>query len=888
MGIEQQVIGHAIDQTGGIDRRFFPGIADIEKHAEYPEEFGADFPDEVKALYEELLTEADGASEEEATKALQQLIRRAQSGREWKDINLDDPSQKAAFAKALKGFSITANAIQSQGDRLALTPDQMGPRQRQLYYENIMNELKQELGLDEDFDRDYLLRLIGDLAFVMPDEIGSLKMLIGKRIGNFDGKISDEMHELLSAFGDREGGTFTGLKSLKEIGNLSVEDYAGLLKMLKPNEIFYLAHLPFVVRLSSDVEVEITAADVTDFLLTEKGIKYFRMHPDERSRQGLSAYIGFLAEKYPGADEGLTLTSRLSRASNDTPSGWKPAEVLDEGHTSLVGLSDPYVRMAENTWNNVFGLAVGIAHTVVNRRRLYPWGANTHLGPELQKSANAYPFYVDRYNNYDAWMRRRFLRLRSLGEYMVDAATWLWPQQKVGADTAKPFEPRLTETVPGTTTPVLLGGVEVVPGDTRSIEDQMKGNVYLLHTFFGVEPDPANDVVEAGVARVMAKAHGFYINSEGKKVSVPPLTGSELIDYAWEIEAEIRNSVGQQVDIQDPSLDTLMRHRTYYPLHPETIKLKLQNINENGRKKLLPYDFKGLYTRLGGVIEPSRSYVGVEGAKLVAEQMGSGIWSMPDWGGSADNYPEKHGGYEQKHLELMAYIIEMAVGSNQSETSELLKAAGVSAVGGHQDTSERMVEGIDEFVSALRGLQGDVKTRVGAIEQFIEAYTKAIKVSPYLSRSRGQWWLYRYGIARAKYLVGIDESPMYLHKGGDNGGQERYEPVLAGEPAAKIHEIFPNPPLAALAVLGVDVNDKDLVYPASAAGFYGMALRKNEKGDLEPHLMKGLGKWYDHSKPIPGSPQAAFELAEEKMWRVLLDGVTEPVDNEVYFKGGHH
>lgn len=881
-----QIVGLAGSKIGDEAGRQAQYVRQVlERASTPPENFGEPYPPEVVTEYAALITHAGDVTVSEASRALGLLIDWARvDKKDRQDIDLTNPNQRLIVAKALKGIENLATGLTGEDSRMVTDPSQMGARQRELYYRRLSNELREKFGINARFDKEKLLRLVGDVVAISPQEIGNISALVQRERASFDGKVTDEVEFVLKAFeGGKEGGTYSSLMALSDISQISMKDYGLLVSKLKPNEVFFLANLPFVVEDTSGNQISITAAEVFEWLVTPEGMKIFRESPHESTKLGLNEFMDWLQVKYPNVTAGLQITSDFSIASEEAGKDWRKADVLDGGKRGLVGLEKPYLEMATNTWLHIFLLARGMANAFVGRQVFYREGNISLIGKDLQKAANSLPFYFENYAMWDEWSRNTFPRFGGLGERMMsdNPLLWLLPQPEndgrpLQPDFAYPFTPRAWNE--------RRGGVEIDYGGLNE-NDRVRVQIALVDLFNGVEEGPGEGLIEAAVADLYRGANGYYYNDIGERITCPQLNQAQLIARAWECNKKIRKSVYDQASFRDGKLETIMQYRTYFPLPPDVIMTRLNNMDPETGRLLDKVDFTGLYVRLGGALPTQHDLIGVYGALEVTKLMRSGWMARPNWGTQPVNAPEKHAGYEEKMVEIYQEILGINVAGIQAKTDELSDRVGGSLVGGRRDMDAMAIKAFDRLISRAKGIQSDVTLRQEAIKGLFDHFTKAVQAAGFMSKTKGIWWITKYGEEVAKSMFGYLTSYQYLSSGRKydvHGTSKHAKPVVYGDPAAKYSDLYRNIPREALAIIGCYVDNKEPVYPARAGRISPIAMT-GKNGEVVP-VVFNISTRYGHQQPIAfTNPEVSVRLVVDEMWSILEDSKLQTADKKTYF-----
>ena len=266
-------------------------------------------------------------------------------------IDLESDEDRLNLGKFLLGLEkYTLEPMMGDGERIAMGPEMMGKFERDLNTEKVLEEMRQSLGLGSEEERrrnmntQQLHYLLGDLAYVLPNELGNFLNLFGARTHEFGLELTDEHAVFMSAFGGgREGGTYTNITAIADMlknPNMTLEAYQKLLTGVNPLEAYMVAHMPFTVRPDGveigDVEnyISITPAEIMDRLLgSAEGRKHLTMYNLQREKDGLGMLIQILKDKYPNAkDEDLHLLSDLKVADRPTKR-WVKAKPLSQGES---------------------------------------------------------------------------------------------------------------------------------------------------------------------------------------------------------------------------------------------------------------------------------------------------------------------------------------------------------------------------------------------------------------------------------------------------------------------------------------------------------------------------------------------------------------------------
>lgn len=902
--LDRQIIGYALEKMPVVpDQAFQMQVEMLGRIEKTPDEFGAPYDQAVIDEYEALIAEAkgEGLEQVEYGTALNVLMRNVKKGDEgWVPIDLTKRGPRSVFARALLALQDLPSRAGEVGGGLVTDPQQMGPWERQKYIARVFKEMREQFGLNEDFDTDYLLSLLGEVSKIAPSEMASIQQLIAARFSMFKNKFTDEQLVFLEAYERREGGnTDAGLQILADLSEMTMDKYGEALSMIQPNELFFLAHMPFVLKDASGNEVSITIAEVTDFLHTPKGKRYFRMTPHERAVHGVSAYIDFLKNKYPDANQGLRIISRFKVIDEET-GGKRAAGVLDEGKAGLEGDEKPYVTMATNpTWLRIFKAAVACSNILTNRSELYPGGAVFGLGAELQKSANAWPHYLNAYKMYDGSTRQSLLRFRSAGEYWgaaINPLDFFGGLSSETPDIYNPFHPR----------PMHERNWGVGALEDRSDRDRALDLRWMTSLFFAVEPDPASTQFEEAVQEVVAAGSDYYVDLVGDRKPKPRMTDDEQVKLAWEWRRRLEKELGKQVNTSDKRFETLFRFRAFYPLSPETIRRILKFLPEDIEERMNKYNFIDK-ERQYRVVEPSADRVGLSGMKAVVKAMGSGIWSRPNFGKAQKNSTQKHAGYEAMMVDIYKGIVAMMVESTQAKTGQLEEIMHDSAAYGRQDLAERGVKALDRLVQeSVLGVRAIPSIRAESWEAFIKAFGETALRMGIIGNSKGIWWLYRRACVVGDYMAGLPTMLPYIS--GDTPyrfvkGKKVHNPVMPMQGLASFAKTYNLDAVSAdaLAVLGCHFDTeivtktqpdgtklemevrKGIIYPGRAAGLHPIAMTQEGDDYVVDPLRVNIANEYGHKRQIPRNSAETQRLIREELFEFLLDLNLETVDSERYF-----
>jgi hypothetical protein len=900
----EKLIGYALTQLSPDAPREAKWVARSLEPVKERKPVGKGYDKGTVDLYDTLIGEVEGDTSDVCGEALGDILGWA-GDKKRESLNINDAEQRVVLARALKGLQQLASGLVGESDMPVSDPSMMGEKQRELYYARRNLEIKEKLGIlkKDEYDRPYLLSLIGDLMAIKPEGLGNLLEFMQRDFSGFEGKFSDEMLMLMDAFGGgKEGGTFSAVLSLADISKFNMETYAGMLSKLKPHELYFLAQLPFTVVDKDNIERTITIAEVADFLLTPEGRKYFRMNPNIQGKFGISTYIDELGKKYPNANQGLTIRSRF-RVIDPNTGKWKRADVLDEGKAGTSGLADVYVRMGENpTWLRFNLLARGVINACCNRGIFYRGGAVFALGPELQKSANAYPFYLEAYTNFDAWVRLHFPRFRSMMEYLMPTNPFDWFMDlategadykdtdpyhptKQGVDYLKPFDPRPFKD--------RRRGIVVANPEQLSDDDRVNDQLDILTTFFGAEEDPADPIYEEAIMDLVSAHAGYGIDYKGDKIKRNQVTGDALVKLAWEWRQKFNNTLLKQMSNKDKKLETLQNYRTFYPVPTEVVRRKLKKVPANLQIAWSRYDFMGMVQRYAEVDPVNKMYAGVSGMRELADAVGSGLWTLPLWGEKMKNAPNKHGDYEGRMLKIQENLLAMSVGSTQAKMGEAQERSGNSLAYGHEEIETRAVKLMDKMWNRLQGIQANPQLRGASLKEFSEAYEEALGSAGFMTGMHGAWYIYRYGRARVAYMAGLAGTPPYISgtrpSRTDDNDVVVHNPVTPGQALARYKDYYPNLEAEdlqdALAVMNAYVDEREIVYPARSAGLYPIAMSCNDRGVVTVDARRvNVAAEYGHMRQLPENPGKMIEVMREELLESIHDKLIDTVPNLEYFE----
>jgi hypothetical protein len=180
------------------------------------------------------------------------------------------------------------------------------------------------------------------------------------------------------------------------------------------------------------------------------------------------------------------------------------------------------------------------------------------------------------------------------------------------------------------------------------------------------------------------------------------------------------------------------------------------------------------------------------------------------------------------------------------------------------------------------------------LEEFYGAYAEAIQLAGFMSNMRGIWWIYRYAWKRAEYMAGKANSAPYIsgtQPAIEVKGEVRHNPVTPGHKLAVYKDYFENilkTPTndleTALAILGCNIDNEEIVYPARAAVLAPIAMGKDSTGKVICDTRRvNTAKIYGHMRQLPQNPDKMIEIIREGLWDLVRDLLIDVKSQEPYY-----